>query len=165
MKVEELLKQQQKKSNISMIKEGAKQYDRPLTKTGIVRVFNNVFIREDWGYPAVLTKEQNRMLSGFIKILLKSMADKQVYKYIEQYVVGYSTLKNVVVTTLKGKPYTLGSRPQLKDLLYCRESIFSILTTPKVYHSTTPEKVVHKEEVLTNKEADELMAKFLRGEI
>lgn len=137
MKLNQAIEKAKERHKSSVLKNNQRQYDRLITVQGLCRFFNFQFERKDYGVPPVITKKESNMVSGFIRVLKNNnYSDKDIYDIIDKYLMIFETLKGQGMVTTNGKKHTIGARPNLKDLLYCRDDIINKIKV----HSSAPKK-------------------------
>ena len=109
-----------------------KQLNRPLTTSGILKVFRATADEIGIG-TGLLTQKEVDMARGFKKICMRNgMEGFEVYPMLERVVREWSTLRHRKIRDTKGKEVLLPVRPSLSSFLSCRESILrEIRLTPE----------------------------------
>lgn len=127
MKLTDAIKIGKDKAAEAKSNQMVKQVSRPLTKLGVIKIFNHACCRYGYTQP-LITKELERMVGGFVRVFAGSgIESNKVYDFTDKYVKEFSRFKNTKIVTGKGKEFTLGNEPHLKDLLFCRDFLWSEL--------------------------------------
>ena len=104
----------------------ARSLKKILTPQGVISFFKSTLEREGFGYPQLITEKEHMMLKGVIKLIKKNNHDDEyIYSLIKYIISNWGELKRMEFTTMKGKPWIVGDRPTLKDILICRESMLA----------------------------------------
>jgi hypothetical protein len=117
-----------KSHEAAMRRRSAKLTRGPLNPTRLVSVFNEKMRLEDHGEPTPLTKKDQQMLAGMVKLYRVNDVDPQeVFAFVRDLVHYWNDLRSMDTVTLKGKAWVLSVRPSLRDIMICRESLYSNL--------------------------------------
>jgi hypothetical protein len=100
-------------------------FSKRRASVGNIQVFLNQRMQAyGFGPIGLSTKQDLQMLRGMLNLFKRSgMSDKEVYSFIEDLVVYWYDLMRMDTVTLKGKSWVLNSRPSIKDICICRESL------------------------------------------
>jgi hypothetical protein len=129
LKLEDAIELGRKRHSTGVLKNNKAQINRPVTVPGLCRFFNFKFEHYDYGVPPALLKNDTKKLSGFIKVLRNNnYADANIYELIEKYISSFEYIKRQELYTSKGKKYEAGVRPNIRDLIYCRDAIINLIS-------------------------------------
>lgn len=99
---------------------------RQATATGVATHFNQVFRRCDFGEPPLMTKKTMGMLGTFIRMALRENRESEwIYNLVSLMVESWDELRDCEFVTQKGKPWVIGPRPSLMDLVTCSGTMIS----------------------------------------
>jgi len=108
--------------------EKEKRKCRPITKKGFVQYFNELFDVYDYGRPPIVKKDTIYKVSGLLKILRNnSFSDRDIYEMLDKIFKKWYELKDNNIVTLNRKNYVLDSKPNLIDIIVCRDSILDYI--------------------------------------
>lgn len=126
MKLNQAIEQAKKQHKATVKINNQKQVKRSVTVSGLCRFFNFIFEEYEYGTPPLITKKESNMISGFIKVLKNNhYSDSEIYEFVKGYIQNFEQIKKQNIYTIKGKIYTIGARPNIKDLLYCRDDLIN----------------------------------------
>jgi len=126
LQLKDAIESAKKRHRQTVLKKNNAQHTKVATPTGLCRFFNFKFESYGYGAPPLITKKESNMVSGFIRLLKNNhYSDKRVYKFVGDYLEHFPKIKLKDVYTDKGKKYTMGARPNIKDLLYCKSDLLN----------------------------------------
>ena len=122
MKLSEALSQGQQKYQEAKKREMAKRKLRPVTTSGLIQFFADLYHKHDLGKPPNLSKQDRGKISGLIKLLKNNGYESQdIYEFIESVFENWNLYKQKEFLTLNKKKYRLSNWPDLIDIVNCRE--------------------------------------------
>ncbi len=124
--LEDAMKRAKEINNKSREAEKAKRIQRPLTKKGFIQYFHDLFEVYNYNKPPIIKKDTVNKVSGLIRILKHNgYTDKDIYLMLDKIFERWYRLKNTEAYTNNRKPYTLDSKPNLMDIIICRDFILN----------------------------------------
>lgn len=94
----------------------------------VVAYFSHRFDLLDCGSAPATTEDTVNKLSGVIKMYRENGKEESwIFEVIDQVLEKWDDLSKRKTTTLKGKMWGLGPRPNLRDFVFCHESIVASL--------------------------------------
>ena len=125
MKIEEAIAHGKAVASSAKAVQRKKQTDRALTRGGVIRVFNAACEEAGYSQP-ILTREVHNMVNGFVTVFRKNnVPAKDVYSFIQTAISEFKSVAGTKSQTSNGKPWTLGQEPHVKDILFCRDSLWA----------------------------------------
>ena len=108
--------------------EHEKRKQRPVTKNGFIQYFYELYDKHDYGKPPPITKDTINKVSGLIRVLKNNSYEaKDFYELLDKLFEKWYTLKNKDIKTNNKKQYILDDKPNLMDLINCRDQIIAYL--------------------------------------
>lgn len=106
--------------------EQSKRKSRPLTTGNFIQYFNDLYEKHDLGKPPPLNKDTKKKISGLIKVLKNNdYEDSDIYDFLDRVFEKWGSLRKQEIYTNNRKKYTLDDRPNLLDLINCRDKILN----------------------------------------
>lgn len=107
-------------------------HNRKPSVGNITAYFTQRMMFEGQGAPGPSTKQDEQMLRGMLGLYRRNdVEDQEVFAFIRDLVHYWNELRGMDTVTLKGKQWVLNVRPSLKDIVVCRESLWSNLILVK----------------------------------
>jgi hypothetical protein len=129
MKLSDALERGQQKYQEARKKEQEKRRQRPVTTSGLIQFFSDLYDKAGLGRPPVLSKENRGKISGLIKLLKNNgYENKDIYDFIEQIFDSWDQFKQQEFQTLHKKKYVLSAWPDLMDIVNCRDQFIRELS-------------------------------------
>lgn len=108
--------------------EFEKKKSRPITKNGFVQYFYSLYSKYDYGVAPVVTKDTLNKVSGLIKVLKNNGYESEdFYILLDNIFKKWQDFKGKEVKTNKRKLYILDDKPNLMDIINCRDDILGRL--------------------------------------
>ena len=114
------------------VKESEKKKTRPITKNGLVQYFYELYKKYEYGSPPIITKDTLNKVGGLVKVLKNNgYEDKDFYDTFDKIFNKWEYLKNLEIKTNNRKKYILDYKPNLMDIINCRNEILDNLESVK----------------------------------
>ena len=108
--------------------EQEKRKQRPITKSGFIQYFYELYEKHDYGTPPPITKDTINKVSGLIRVLKSNgYESKDFYELLDKLFEKWYELKSRDIKTNNKKQYILDDKPNLMDLINCRNQILQVL--------------------------------------
>ena len=101
--------------------------NRQATYNNILNYYGQRMRSEEWGRPSPMTLQELSMMRGVLKLFKKEFEDKEIFQFVHDCVHHWKKLRDMESVTLKGKPWTLDPRPNLRDIFVCHKAHFANL--------------------------------------
>lgn len=106
--------------------QAEKRKNRPVTTNGFIQYFYDLYEKHDYGVQPPLKKDTRNKVSGLVRLLKNNgYEDKDIYNFLEKVFDRWPSLQEV--KTNNRKEYILDTKPNLMDIINCRDDILSEL--------------------------------------
>jgi len=112
--------------------ESIKKKTRPITKNTLINYFYDLYRVYEYGSPPIITKDTLNKVGGLVKVLKNNgYEDKDFYDTFDKIFDKWDYLKNLEIKTNNRKKYILDYKPNLMDIINCRNEILDNLESAK----------------------------------
>lgn len=110
----------------------AKQYNRPVSITGVLQFMSEQLKIYDYGQMAPISKENKNKINGFIKFLRNNgFDDKEIYEFVKKCVENWQEFLGIDIHTDNRKKYNLDTVPNIIDIIHCKTQFYNELNKEK----------------------------------
>jgi len=121
VKLNDALKKSEQKHEEAKEKQFQKRTRRPVTTSGLIQYFSDLYYFYGIYQPPLLTKDTRNKVNGFIKLLKNNgYEDHEIWDFIKQVFENWDYFKQQDFYTDNRKKYILAIRPDLKDIIVCK---------------------------------------------
>lgn len=129
MKLNDALKKSEEKHSEAKNKQFEKRTRRPVTTSGLIQFFQDLYHTHGLGQPPLLKKDTRNKVSGLIKLLKNNdFEDHEIWEFIRQVFENWDYFKQQDFYTDNRKKYILATRPDLADITHCKSQFIQELS-------------------------------------
>ena len=106
----------------------AKQFNRPVSMTGILQFMAEQLKLHDYGQMAPISKANKGKVHGFIKFLRNNgFTDREIYEFVQKCIENWQDFLRTDIYTDNRKKYNLDTIPNIIDIIHCKTQFFNEL--------------------------------------
>lgn len=132
MNLNDALRKGQEKHSEAKLKQFEKRTKRPVTTSGLIQFFQDLYYQYDLGQPPLINNDTRNKTSGLIRLLRNNdFEDREIWSFIRQVFENWDYFKQQNFYTDNQKKYILAIHPDLKDIINCKGQFLQELAKKK----------------------------------